>query len=461
MSDASVPSETMSNVDAAWLHMDGPTNRMTVVGVLMFDTPLDLDRLRSLVEARMLRFPRFRQKVVRGALGPSWEPDPDFDLDRHLRTVELPVPGGQAELQDYVSSQTAEPLDPDRPLWRFDFIPRYRAGSALVCRVHHCIGDGIALIYVMLAMADDTPDAPFEKDFPVADEAPEPDVLEALGKTLGRTLGKVAGTAAEVATRPGRMREAIDKVSAATMAAGKLALMPADPDTRFRGRLGIAKRAVWTRPLDLALVKRIGRRTGSTVNDVLLSAVSGALLRYLLEKGETVGRLNLRAVVPVNLRPLEQAYRLGNAFGLVFLPLPVGIRDPLDRIFSVRKRMNAIKNSPEAFLAFQILRAVGKTPRAVFDSVVRLFGTKATAVMTNVIGPKQPIYLAGTRLDEAMFWVPRSGGLGLGVSILSYDGKVWLGIATDVGLVPDPETILEGFYAEFDEMAGLVEQVED
>jgi len=451
----------MANVDAAWLHMDEPTNRMTVVGVLMFQQPLEFSRLRRTVETRLLRFPRFRQRAVLDGGGPRWEPDPQFDLDHHLRQVELPPPGEQEQLQDYVSALTAEGLDPERPLWRFDFISDYRGGSALVCRVHHCIGDGIALIYVMLSMADESPDAPLDKDFTTSDDAPEPDALEALGRTLGRTLGKVAGTAAEMATKPSRLRDALDMVSSGTMAAGKLALMPPDPDTRFRGSLGREKRAVWTRSLDLDLVKRIGKKTGSTVNDVLLSAVSGALLRYLLAKGETVGRLNLRAVVPVNLRPLEKAYRLGNKFGLVFLSLPVGIRDPLDRIFSVRKRMNAIKNSPEAFLAFQILRAIGKSPRSVFDTVVGLFGTKATAVMTNVIGPKQPIYLAGTRLHEAMFWVPRSGGLGLGVSILSYDGRVWLGIATDTGLVPDPEVILDGFYAEFEEMKTLVEQVED
>jgi WS/DGAT/MGAT family acyltransferase len=453
--------EPMSGVDSSWLHMEGATNRMMVVGVLVFDEPVEFERLRKTVETRMLRFSRFRQKAVRCEGGARWEIDPEFDLDRHLTVVTLPAPGDHTALQDYVSDLMSEELDPDRPLWRFDLISDYEGGSAVVCRLHHCIADGIALIYVMLSMADETPDAPLDKEFSTPGESEGPDRLEALGRMLGRGVGKAANAATGVVAKPGMLMGMLSKVSSGTAAAGKLALMPSDPSTVFKGPLVAEKRAVWTRPLNLDLVKRIGRSTGSTVNDVLLAAVSGALRSYLVSRGQDVRRrLNVRAVVPVNLRPIEEAYKLGNEFGLVFLSLPLGEEEALDRIFEVRKRMNAIKNSPEAFLAFQILRAIGKAPRSVFDTVLKIFGAKATAVMTNVIGPKEPIFLAGARMREAMFWVPRSAGLGLGVSILSYDDRVWLGIATDAGLVPDPETILQAFHDEFDDMSTLVTQLE-
>jgi hypothetical protein len=147
---------------------------------------------------------------------------------------------------------------------------------------------------------------------------------------------------------------------------------------------------------------------------------------------------------------------LGNAFGLVFLPLPVGIDDPLDRLLELKKRMDQIKGTPEAIVAFGILNAIGIAPAEIEDMVVNLFGTKATAVMTNVPGPKEVRYFAGRPIKGLMFWVPQSGRLGLGVSILSYAGEVLVGMATDAGLVPDPESLVEGFHTELDDFMNLV-----
>jgi hypothetical protein len=139
--------------------------------------------------------------------------------------------------------------------------------------------------------------------------------------------------------------------------------------------------------------------------------------------------------------------------------LPVGIAEPLDRIFEVRKRMQDIKKSPEALLTFQVLRALGVTPSPLFETVVGLFGRRATAVMTNVIGPREPLRIAGATLKQVMFWVPCSGRLGMGVSIFSYAGSLWLGIATDSVLVPDPERIIEEFHAEISALVDLAAEV--
>jgi WS/DGAT/MGAT family acyltransferase len=208
-------------------------------------------------------------------------------------------------------------------------------------------------------------------------------------------------------------------------------------------------------------VKAVGRVSGGTVNDVLLTAVSGALGRYLHTRGEPAGGLDFRAVVPVNLRPIDEKPKLGNAFGLVFLSLPVGIADPLDRLFELKTRMDAIKGTPEAIVAFGVLGMMGVSVSQVQDIVLNIFGSKATAVMTNVPGPRQMRYFAGKPIDGIMFWVPQSGKLGLGVSIMSYNNKVLLGIATDAGLVPDPETIIAAFHDEFEAMLGLVEAAKE
>jgi len=159
--------------------------------------------------------------------------------------------------------------------------------------------------------------------------------------------------------------------------------------------------------------------------------------------------------VPVNLRAMSQAHELGNQFGLVFLELPLGLEEPLDRLFAVRSRMQAIKKSPEAPIVFQLLRVAGAAPRAVFDALVELFGKKATAVVTNVMGPREPITFAGAPLAQGMFWVPCAARLGMGVSLLSYAGKVWMGLQTDAQLVPDPARLLAHFADEVETLEGV------
>jgi hypothetical protein len=169
-------------------------------------------------------------------------------------------------------------------------------------------------------------------------------------------------------------------------------------------------------------------------------------------RGRPTAGVAIRASVPVNLRPLDQAHKLGNAFGLVFLTLPIGIADPARRVRAIKKEMDELKGSPEALVAFGLLSLMGLAPVEVEQLGLRFFGSKATAVLTNVPGPRQPLYMAGRKIDKVMFWVPQSGHLGLGISILSYNGGVMLGIATDAGLVPDPERIVENFKVEFEAM---------
>ena len=158
--------------------------------------------------------------------------------------------------------------------------------------------------------------------------------------------------------------------------------------------------------------------------------------------------LEVRGVVPVNLRPAGDAHRLGNRFGLVFLQLPLGVDTPRARLAEIRRRMRALKESPGAAATFELLWLLGRMPRPLFDAVLDLFATKATAVVTNVVGPREPLFILGSRLRQAMFWVPCAGHLGLGVSLLSYAGRVWVGVHSDVGLVPDPEHIVSAFEEE-------------
>lgn len=464
---ASSKAEPMAPVDTAWLRMDDPTNLMMITGVFVLDRILDFERLKRLLEHRLLYYPRFRQRVINinGAGPPKWQLDPYFDLRYHMRRIALPSPGDRNALQELVSDLMSTPLDMGRPLWQWHLVEGYDGKCALVCRVHHSIADGIALVRVLLAMTDETPDAPEPEPEPQPERHP-PGVVESLiaparavvEETIGATE-RLVGGGVELLTKPTQALD-LSKPLAVVSAVGKLALLSAEPRTLFKGRLGVAKRCAWSSQVTVEQVKAVGRVMGGTINDVLMTAVTGALRRYMQHHGAPVDGLDLRAVIPVNLRPPTQSEQLGNRFGLVFLSLPVGVDEPIDRLLVLKDRMEEIKHSAEAVVAFGILNAMGYMHPAMHGTIVEIFASKSTLVMTNVPGPREPLYLAGVRIEDIMFWVPQSGRLGLGVSIFSYAGKVLVGIATDTGLVPDPEAMVAEFEAEFAQMLEQVYQID-
>jgi WS/DGAT/MGAT family acyltransferase len=466
--------EPLTNVDAAWLGMEDPTNLMMVSGILTFDKPLNIDHLKAILNYRFLKFERFRQRVVQPKLplaSPYWETDPNFTLDAHLHRVALPAPGDQVALQEMASDLMSTPLDFTKPLWQMHVIENFGDGCALMVRLHHCIADGIALTAVLLALTDFSADSPWPEadgtDNPGEEDGLFSGALGALFKqarsavSSARDLtGKVVHEGLEALIAPAKAVDLAIQGTDNALAFSRLVLRSPDPKTIFKGELGVAKRATWSRPLPLKQIKAIKNVTGGTVNDVLVSALAGALRRYLISRRQPVDGITFRAIVPVNIRSNEELAQLGNKFSLVFLPLPVGLADPLDRLNFVREHMDNLKKSPEIPVAFNILKGIGMSPLELQEAMVTMFGAKATAVLTNVPGPPIPLYLAGSKITGLMFWVPQSGRMSLGLSILSYAGQVFLGVATDAGLIPDPQTIIDGFYTEYEDLLKLVEQVE-
>jgi WS/DGAT/MGAT family acyltransferase len=443
-----------SPVDTAWLRMEHPTNLMMISGIFMFDEPIEPRSLRALIEERLLKFRRFRQKVAQPPLkfmSPVWIDDRHFDIDAHIHRVALPAPGDKVALQELTNDLMSTPLDFSKPLWQIHLVENYGDGCALVCRLHHCIADGIALMRVLLSLTDDRAESgggSNDEDNSQNRQSPRPGPTASGAKILNEGLKFLSDR--------GRRQAALKMGVEGTAALANLLLLKPDPPTPLKGALGVRKLCAWSAPIPLADVKAVGKVTGGTVNDVLLTAVAGAIGRYLRTRGETIGGLNLRAVVPVNLRPPDEPLKLGNAFGLVFLSLPVGIDDPLDRLRELKRRMDAIKSTPEALVNFGILNAIGAAGPQVEELVVSLFEKKATTVMTNVPGPEEVRYFAGKPIKGIMFWVPQSGRLGLGISILSYAGEVLVGVASDAGLIPDPESIVEATHVEFDSLMQLV-----
>jgi len=465
--EAAVPShERISHVDTAWLRMDRPSNLMQIVGVMLFEGQLDYQRLRSAIERRMLGFSRFRQMAVADNTGYVWQDDPDFSLDHHLHRVTLPGAGGKTDLEHFVADLASTPLNPNRPLWEMHLVDTALGGQALVMRIHHSIADGIALVGVVLSMADNAPGntLPHRRAKRVHEDDEDEDIF---WRMIWRPMtDAMVGTVRmstnlwvkyiELMSNPGKMFDYARIGSNIIGEVAKLALMPDDSHTRFKGKPGIAKRVAWSEPISLPEVKAVGRVLGCSVNDLLLSAAAGALRAYLAERGDKVDGVEIRAMVPVNMRRPSDAGKLGNRFGLVALELPVGVENPLARLYATRERMAKLKGSYQAALTLSILGLVGMAPKFVQQQILDLLASKATAVMTNVPGPQEALYLAGAKLRQPLFWVPQSGDIGMGVSILSYDGKVQFGLISDHNLVPDPERIVERFASEFDKLLMLV-----
>lgn len=449
--------ESMSGVDTAWLRMDSPHNRMVIVGVMIFGGRLSLKRFKATLTERFLRFERFRQRPVLENGGARWEEDPDFDLARHVHRIALPGKAGTAELQAFTSELASTALDPSKPLWDFHLVERFGKGSALVLRIHHCYADGIALIRVLLAMADDAPrpagGAGASPAGWTAFAAPWFSWFAPINSATSTVVRWSAAFWRRYFELLGNPAKALDYARIGTglaLEVGRLLTMSKEPETRLRGEPGPVKRAAWADPLPLADVKALGKQLACSVNDVLLASAAGALRAYLEHHGDDADGIDIRVVVPVNLRPPDEAEELGNKFGLVFLQLPVGVASPLERLFTVKRRMQALKTSAQPLLVLGLLEAAGSAPHFVQELLADTLSAHATAVMTNVPGPQRALHLAGAEITEQMFWVPQAGSIGIGASILSYNGRVQFGLIADSKIMPDPEWVARRFAREFE-----------
>ena len=461
--------ERLSPVDTAWLRMDSKANLMMIVGVYEFGGDVDYQRLQHRIERTLLTHPRFRSRVVEDTAGYAWEIDPDFDLDWHVARTALPGHASTKELKQFAARLAGTPLDANRPLWQFHLVDNYAGGNALVVRIHHCIADGISLIGVLMELTSDSPELDKRDEAPSAlrrksSAGASGDWLRPLTDAAVLALDTTGDVAARTLQASAALLDGPDSVSDSAMDAARVAtqatrdlasvlLMSDDSVTSLKGMPSGTKRVAWNEPLPLDDVKAVCRALGCSVNDVLLACAAGALRGYLRERGEEVDGVELRAMVPVNLRDPRHWKDLGNKFGLVPLLLPVGVENPIARVYEVQRRMNALKGSYTAVVTMGLLGLFGFTPRWAQKPVLEYLASKATAVMTNVPGPHQSLYLAGGLIRRMMFWVPQSGEIGVGVSILSYAGGVQFSMITDRALCDEPQRIIDRFTPEFEKLA--------
>ncbi|GAA4912871.1 WS/DGAT/MGAT family acyltransferase [Actinomycetospora succinea] len=439
-----------SGIDTAWLQLEQPTNRMVVHGILFCEGPVDITVLRERVRDRWVAaYPGLRQRPTWpvGRLGPARWVDAPPDLDEHVRAVELAAPGDDAALARHVGAVMSQPLPADRPWWSLHLVSGYEGGAALLVNIHHGLADGVALNHLFHVLSDD----PAAEGTPAAyAEAPRRPRRAHDWRLLHREVRD------RVATLRDKVRAAgSDEGAAELRATGRavrtstamLARPPQDAPSSLLGEPGTAKSARWTSVVPLETVKAAGKPYGASVNDVLCAAIAGALRSFA---GDELPRL--RAVMPINMRPLDRPIsdELGNEVGLVLPPLPTDEADPGRRVERVHAAMETIKRTNQGLATFAGIAGSGHGRPAWTRALVARYATTSSVIISNVPGPVAPLRIAGTRVRDALFWVPCSGHLALGVSILSYAGRVRLGVRADTGILGGEDGV-DRFVAALDE----------
>jgi diacylglycerol O-acyltransferase / wax synthase len=446
--EASMSGRVMSPADSVWYQGESPVNPMTISAILWFDRSLQVERLRRVIDERILeRHPVFRQRVVRSrvpGVPPRWEDEEDFDLSRHLSVVTLPEPGDHTALEERCSVERSTPLDHDRPLWSVTVYEGYRGSrSALHVRIHHCIGDGLALMQLLLTLTD-------EHGTIAAAQEPTPFHREIVH--LGReALGIASHLALHPASAAGTLRRAAEAV-----VWGARLLAPAVAERSvLQGRPEGVKRLAWDpEGFPLEPLRAAAHERDATINDLLLTILGGGLRRHLVEHGDVVD--DVLVMVPVNLRRRgEQLPRhLGNRIGLLPVLLPVRSEDAEERLAILRERIDRLKRSPAATVSRALLLGTSLATPGVERGIHRLNQLHGTGVVTNVPGPREPLHVGGARLTGIVGWGGMTGHLNLGGAFVSLSGRVYPGLLTDAAITPDPGRILSHVAREWDLLVG-------
>lgn len=418
-------SKAVATNDAIYLHMEQPDNLMYISGVITFARPLDVDAVQRTFGEKLLKFGRFRQipQTAKTLSGYRWIEADQVDTAAHFHTHALPTPGDKATLEAAISALVSTPLPRDKPLWDMHIFHGYDGGSALVARIHHSIGDGIALVYVMLSSMEVFDEDENKESAPTTSRKKRPSLASQIGRPIGLAIRTPAALERILTAKP-------------------------DPQTVLKGELGIAKHVTWSQPIPLHEIKAIGKSADATINDLLLTLLAGTLRDYLLEAGEVLTE-EIHVAVPVNVRPMSKAYKLGNQLGSISLALPILEPDRWERLRLLKQRMDGLKTSPELLISYAATRIIGMLPKERARTILNNSRAKTSALVSNVPGPRTPIGLAGQAADTLMFWGPLTARGTLGISIISYDGRVNIGTFCDKNVIPHPEKIIDGFTDQF------------
>jgi WS/DGAT/MGAT family acyltransferase len=455
--------ERLSVLDASFLYLERPAVHMHVAGLAIIDPStrpggrLLAEDLASLIASRIHLVPRFRQKAVVPPFGvgrPVWVDDEDFDIDFHLRRAALPAPGGRRELADFVQRVHSRPLDRTKPLWEMYFIEGLEDGYvAVLVKSHHAMIDGLSGIDIATVLVDFTPEPQEIRPVPWAPE-PEPSAGDLLLRGLTDQLANPVRAFMEGAGRALRAPQvAITQARRVLGGVGSLLSLGQAPRGPFNAAVG-PNRRFGMAEVPVAEVKAVKNALGGTVNDVVLTAVAGALRVLLKGRRERVRGVSLRALVPVSTRDASDQTVLGNRVSMFFVDLPVGVADPARRLRRVTAATKELKSSHQAVAASALINTARWAPPTLHGLAARLLARQRVAnlVVSNVPGPQVPLYLDGARLVVAYPVLPLGEALALSVAVTSLSGTLGFGFTGDWDAVPDIDGLADGLLESIDEL---------
>jgi diacylglycerol O-acyltransferase / wax synthase len=439
--------DRLTAIDASFLHQEKQASHMHVGALVIFEGPPPApDDFRAHLESRLRLVPRYRQKlaVPRLEMGrPFWVDDPSFNLDYHVRHSALPKPGSDEQLRHLVGRIFSQRLDRSKPLWELWVVHGLGGGRfALISKTHHALVDGVAGVDIATVLFDLSPvpgELPEDDGWEPQPEPSDTDLVAEGVKGLLRTPFSLAGKAVEAVQRPGdtlgKAREAAEGLGEVVWAG----LNPA-PDVPLNVEIGPHRRVWWVESR-LADFKEVKNALGGTVNDAVLTVVSGALGRWLRDRGVRTEGLELRALVPVSIRAADDHDTLGNRIAAMRGPLPVYVDDPVERHAIVRQGMGSLKESKQALGAEVIAGLQDFAPPTLLAQASRLnFSTRLfNLIVTNVPGPQFPLYILGREMERIVpiAFLPENHALA--IAIMSYNGKVDFGLLADYDAMPDLE----------------------
>ena len=459
--------DRLTALDAEFLHIEDGIVHMHIGGACVFDDPPPpFHELEALVASKLHLIPRYRQRVrsVPLALGrPVWVDDPHFDLGYHLRHTALPAPGDDGMFRRLMGRIMSQELDRRRPLWEMWLVEGLHGGrGALVCKVHHCMVDGIAGLELLSTLLDLQAGATIGEEQPWTPKPEEPGVvkvLDAWGGLTSSTLGMVRGIPGSITHPVAACRSVLTTAEGAARFVRHLA-----PTQSLSIEGPIGPNRVWTSAsASLADVKTICSAFGGTVNDVVLAAVSGGYRALLMERGDNVDHAVLRSLVPVSTRHSDGRGIPDNRVSALLYELPVRVADPVERLRVVHREMDELKSSHIAAAGEAVVAIGNLAPPMALSSFSRLAIRSArvlgqhslNTVTTNVPGPQFPLYCLGHQMLEYLPFVPISHGLRVGTAILSYNGRIFFGVTGDYATMPDVDVLAAAAVSGIEELRGL------
>ncbi len=463
-SNTSIKSEKLSNMDAMIWKLEESTGLVTVTGLLEFNEIPDMKNIKMIVEDRLLRHNRFKQKIaiVRGQL--TWVEDELFNIDAHLHRIGLPTPCDNSAMQEVISHLMSQPLDQTKPLWQLHIIENpVTQKASFLARLHHSIGDGISLIKVLFSLTHLTPELSLEP-LPKTEKKEQPkkeknfleDTFKGIEEALGAGNNLLQEAQNIVANKPNNFLDKIKSGFNSTLEAGKMFANTPEAAKLYKGKPSVMKKVTWSKAYDLKQVKAIRKASGATINEVLLSALTGAFRNHILHHNLKI-REDFPIAIPVSLHDqksmMSMEVELSNKIGALPLLLPVQEFEYSKILSIIKTRSEEMKKSPLPLASYNLANAIGGIiPKEIQQNISEVLGDKIMASVSNVPGPQIPLYCAGLKVEDMMFWIPQTRSIGMGVSLISYNGKVRMGITTDEAIVSDPEYIVSEFEDELQEM---------